>query len=124
MKREHQINFWYVIAAFFAILAIQDLLLAPSQVKEIPYSEFQKLAADDKVTDLVVGPNRITGTIKDGGEGNKGQRFSTVRVDPALADKLGKSGATFTGQPEPGLIANILGWFMPTLGFLLLWLFL
>jgi hypothetical protein len=27
IKREHHINFWYVIAAFFAILFIQDLLI-------------------------------------------------------------------------------------------------
>ena len=65
IKREHQINFAYIIAAFVAVLAIQSLLLQPTHVKEITYSEFQKLAAEGKVTDLVVGPTTITGALKD-----------------------------------------------------------
>ena len=38
IKREHHINFWYVIVAFFAILFIQDFLVRSASVKVIPYS--------------------------------------------------------------------------------------
>src|SRR6266851_5409666 len=65
MKREHQINFWYVVIAVLAILTIQDLLLQANQIEEIPYSEFQSLASDNKLGDLVVGPTRITGAYKE-----------------------------------------------------------
>ena len=62
IKREHQINFWYVIIAFVAVLLIQDFLFQPTHIKAIPYSEFQQLADQGKVTDLVIGPGQISGT--------------------------------------------------------------
>jgi FtsH Extracellular len=52
IKREHQINFWYIIAAFMAVLLIQNLLLQQTHTKTIPYSEFQQLVDQGKVTDL------------------------------------------------------------------------
>jgi cell division protease FtsH len=55
IKREHQINFWYVVAAFLAVIWIQSLFFQSPHIKTIPYSEFQQLAAAGKVTDIVVG---------------------------------------------------------------------
>ncbi len=123
IKREHQINFAYIIAAFIAVLLIQNLLLQPAHVKDIPYSEFQKLAAEGKVSDLVVGPTTITGTLKDA-KPTELRHFSTVRVEPSLADSLAKGNLTFSGEPGPGLLQSVLGWLMPTLGFVFLWMFL
>lgn len=131
IKREHQINFWYIIAAFVAVLLIQSLLFQPTHVKEIPYSEFQKLADEGKVGDLVVGPTTITGTLKDTKTAEpqdvkpaEPQHFSTNRVEPALAETLAKDKLTFSGEAGPGLLQTILGWLMPTIGFVLLWMFL
>jgi cell division protease FtsH len=136
IKREHQINFWYIIAAFVAVLLIQDLLYQPSHVKTIPYSEFEQLVDQGKVTDLVVGPDQITGTYKAAeGQANaplgqattpeaQPQHFVTRRVPQDLAETLAKKGLTFSGQPGPGLLQTALGWLMPALGFVLLWIFL
>ncbi len=44
IKREHQINLFYILRALLGVLAIQSWLYQPTHVKEIPYSEFQKLA--------------------------------------------------------------------------------
>jgi cell division protease FtsH len=123
MKREHQINLFYVLGALLAVLMLQMWLYQPTHVKEIAYSEFQSLADQGKVTDLVVGPTTISGSLKDAGE-NEPQHFITNRVDPALAAKLSKENITFSGEAGPGIIATILGWLMPTVGFLLLWMFL
>lgn len=123
IKREHQINFWYIVAAVLAVLIIQGLLYQPIHVKEIPYSEFQKLAEQGKIADLVVGPKKITGTIKDA-KPDEPQHFSTIRVDPSLAETLVKDNVTFSGEPEPGLLITLLGWLMPSLGFVLLWMLL
>lgn len=122
MKREHQINLLYIVAAFVGVLLIQSLLVQPNHIKTIPYSEYQKLIQDKKVTDLVVGPTQITGTYKKP-EGTV-EHFSTDRVDPTLADGLAKTGVSFSGQPGPGLLQAVLGWAMPVIGFLLLWMFL
>src|SRR5262245_54702341 len=119
-KREHHINFWYVIVAFFAILLIQDFLIHATSVKVIPYSEFQALLHDRKITDVVVGATTITGKFRDP-ENAAVPSFSVVRVDGALAKELTEAGVTFSGEPGPGLFGTILGWFMPAVGFFLLW---
>lgn len=142
IKREHQINFLYVIAAFVAILLIQNFLFQPTHIKTVPYSEFQQLIDQGKVTDLVVGPNQITGTYKEpeakpapsGSDATAGgsetaalgqpQHFVTQRVPQDLADTLSKKNLSFSGQPGPGLLSTVLGWLMPTLGFVLIWMFL
>ena len=123
IKREHKINFIYILAAFLALMLIQDFLYQPAHTKTIPYSEFQKLADQGKVADLVVGQTTISGTFKDAKPGEP-PHFSTVRVDPLLAETLGKGDLTFSGEPGPGLIQTVLGWLMPTLGFFLIWMFL
>lgn len=151
IKREHQINFWYIIAAFLAVLLIQDLFYQPTHLKTIPYSEFEQLVDQGKVTDVVVGPTTITGTYKAAGgqvtapggqtakvpegevsppEGQTAalqgqpQHFVTVLVPPELADKLIKAKLPFSGEPPPGLLQTALGWLLPSVGFVLLWMFL
>ena len=121
IKREHHINFWYVIGAFVAIVFLQDMFIRSVAVKDIPYSEFQSLLRQQKLTDIVVGPSSIAGKFKDPGEGGQ-TRFSTVRVDPAMAAQLTEAGVTFGGQPGPGWIGTLLGWFMPAVGFFVLWM--
>ncbi len=123
IKREHQINFWYVIIAFVAVLLIQDFLFQPTHIKAIPYSEFQQLADQGKVTDLVIGPGQISGTYKAPVD-KAVPHFVTNRVDPGLAQTLAKGNLTFSGEAAPGFLQTVLGWLIPTLGFVLLWMFL
>src|SRR5690242_19212664 len=103
IKREHHINFWYIIAALLGVLGIQSLLSQPTHVKTIPYSEFQQLVDQNKVTDLVVGTTQITGTFKEP-EDKSVPHFTTDRVDPGLAETLAKAKLTFSGAPGPGLL--------------------
>ncbi len=136
MKREHQINFWYIVAAAVAVMLVQDLLYRPTHIKTIPYSEFEQLAEQGKVTDIVVGQTTITGTYKapevqsnlPAGQAAtppaEPQHFQTYRVPQELADKLAKDKLSFSGEEPPGLLATALGWLLPSLGFLLLWMFL
>lgn len=123
IEKKHYINFLYILAAVMGVLMMRDALIETGHRRTIPYSEFRTLVAEGKVTDLVVGPTRITGAFKDGKEGAP-QHFSTIRVDDALSDRLAAANATFSGQPEPGLFQSLLGWLLPTLGFFALWIFL
>jgi cell division protease FtsH len=123
VKREHKINFLYVIAAFISLILIQNFLYPQVHMKTIPYSEFQTLIDQGKVTDLVVGATQITGTYKEPVDGTV-QHFSTNRVEPTLAQELAKTKVQFSGEAGPGLFTTILGWLMPTLGFVLIWMFL
>ncbi|HEY4040509.1 MAG TPA: ATP-dependent zinc metalloprotease FtsH [Rhodopila sp.] len=123
LKREHHINFWYVIATVIAVMLIQDFIVQATQTKTIPYSEFQQLVDQRAVSDVVVGPNKITGTLTDA-KSNEPHHFSTFRVPPEVADKLSAAKLTFSGEPPPGLLVTVLGWLLPSLGFLLLWMFM
>ena len=124
VKREFKFDLLYFIVAIFAVMLIRDLLVGQSHVKTIPYSEFRAMVEKGDVRDLVVGPTRITGTYAKPAESAQPQHFSTVRVDPQVADELTRRNIEFSGQPEPGLFENILSWLLPTVGFILLWMFL
>ena len=123
LKREHHINLWYVVLAFLAIITIHDWLSLGGDVQTIPYSRFEELLRQGKVDDLVVASDHITGRLKDAPP-NQPNRFTTVRVDTALAEDLSKAKVTFSGQPGPGLLVTVLTWFAPTLLFLLLWMWM
>lgn len=123
IKREHQINFWYIIAAMMAVFLFQDLLGQFGHTREISYSEFQKLVAERKVTDLVVGPTEISGTFTEPAQDSV-RHFSTIRVPDDIGEKLQAAGIPFSGQPAPGLLQSFLSWLLPAIGFVVLWMFL
>ena len=90
------------------------------KVKSIPYSQFETLLQAGQVDNLVVGTSAITGTLKNAPAGQP-DKFTTDRVDPALAQDLAKSKVTFAGEPAPGWFSVALGWLAPLLFFGLLW---
>src|SRR3546814_19414618 len=106
--------------------------MGSDHLKTIPFSEFRTLVEKNAVTDVVVGPTTITGAYKTAGQkvGGKDagevkdQHFSTIRVDPAIADELQKRGIVYRGETPPGFLANLLSWILPTALFVLAWMFL
>ncbi|MFX8708363.1 hypothetical protein ABTM42_21360, partial [Acinetobacter baumannii] len=64
-----------------------------------------------------------SGTIRGAEKGSAG-RFVTDRVDPGLAGMLTQAGVRFSGQPEAGLLQQVLNWVLPSLIFIALWMFL
>lgn len=123
MKREHKINLWFIIAAFFGVLLIQSLIFQPPRVKTIPYSEFLQLVKKGGVTDVRVDANHIFGQFTSPAEKTP-RTFETYRVDPALAGTLEKADIKFTGTPGPSLLESALGWILPIFLFGMIWLFL
>jgi cell division protease FtsH len=124
IKREFKFDLVYFLLVMFAVLFIRDLWLGQEHVKTIPYSEFRGLLDKGEVIDLVVGRAKITGTYKTPIEKGAPQHFSTIRVDPQIADELTRRNISFSGEPEPGIFENFLSWLLPTFGFILLWMFI
>ncbi len=113
LKPEHHFQIWYVAAAFLALLLVQDYLGAMAgNVQTLPYSQFQAMLQGGKLDNLVVSANRIEGDVKDA-EKDKPARFSTVRVDPALAQTFGADHVTFSASPPPGWLSSAIGWILP-----------
>ncbi|MCF8706899.1 ATP-dependent zinc metalloprotease FtsH [Rhizorhapis sp. SPR117] len=127
----------YFIAIIFVVLIIQDFWAGQGHVKTIPFSEFRALVEKNAVTDVVIGPTTITGAYKgagDKGSGDKAaangaskpqeQHFTTIRVDPGIADELQKRGIVYRGETPPGFLSSLLSWILPTALFVLAWMFL
>ncbi|OYW05040.1 MAG: cell division protein FtsH, partial [Acidiphilium sp. 37-67-22] len=123
IRREHKINFWFLIAAMIGVLLIQTLIARPPDVRTIPYSTFLSLVKSGGVTDLRIDQDRITGRFTNPAPKTPAT-FETNRVDPALATTLGAAGISFAATPGPTLIERALGWILPVFLFGLIWLFL
>ncbi len=122
-KEAFGLDILYFIAAMFVVLFIRESWVGQDHTKTIPYSEFRALLEKGELTDLVIGPTRIGGAYTKPAEAGR-QHFSTVRVEPQLAEELIRRNVAFSGEPEPGLIANFISWLLPTAGLVLLWMFL
>ena len=119
-ERKQHFAAWYIFAAFLGVMFVQYLWLRYSQVETIPYSQFEQLLDENKITSVLVGSDTIQGTLKEPlPEGKK--LFYTVRVDPALADRLKAKGVTVTGAPTNTLLSTILSWVLPIFIFYLIW---
>lgn len=118
-------GFGFLLAALLLSMLLFNVLQrqGADAVKTIPYSEFQTLLAAGQVDNLTVSDGQITGTLKNAAAGQPTQ-FETDRVDPALAQDLGRAKITFSGTPAPGLLAELLGWLAPLLLFGGLWFLL
>jgi cell division protease FtsH len=123
MDRKTHINFWYIVAAIFAILLLQNYLARLALVETIPYSQFQTLLRQGAIDDLTIGRDTITGTFRNT-NGSLKTQFSTVRVDPQFAEDLAKAGVKYQGATDNNLLSTILSWVLPTLLFFGIWMFL
>jgi cell division protease FtsH len=124
MERTTKINFWFLILAIIGIVMLRDLWTEQQRTESIPYSEFKTLLADGKIAEVGIGADHVTGTYRQPVDSQKTQ-FVAARVeDPGLADTLTRQNVKFYGVPESGLLKSVLGWILPTIGFVLLWMFL
>ena len=122
-SRKQTVAIGYFVAAGIAMLLLQWVLATYNTVDTIPFSEFEQLVAQGRVTEVAVGQDAIQGKLKDKLPSGK-STFVTARVDPALAEKLEAKGVVVTGVPSGGLFQTILSWVAPALMFYLIWIFL
>jgi len=118
-----KLNFWYVVLAIFGVVLLRDVWVRQQQVEVIPYSEFETLLGEGKVAEVIVGRDYVSGTLKAPGEAPPA-RFVATRVEPDLAERLRAAGVSFSGQYDSSLLATLAGWLLPTLGFVLVWMYL
>jgi len=113
-------SIWYFLIVFLTLIMIQNYFLAP-RVETIPYSKFKQLVAEGQVTNVTIGPESITGTMK-GKEGKPDQEFITVRVDdPTLVKELDEKKIQYTGLYQSKFLNNLLSWILPLGIFFLIW---
>jgi cell division protease FtsH len=123
VERQHHLNFWYFVLAILLLLGFQATLQEPPQVERISYATFEQWLEQGRVDDLTVTENRITGRIVDPGPEDPA-RFTTTRVDPAIAAKLDEAGVDYAGGADTGIAGEVLSWVLPMLIFFGIWLYL
>jgi cell division protease FtsH len=122
MKKNDQWNLSYFAIAFIVLSLMQIFFGERQAVQPLPYSQFLQLLNEQKVSDLHVDKDQISGKLQEPINGH--DRFSTVRVDPALATELSQSGVSFTGITENTFMNSLLGWLLPFVLIMVFWNFL
>jgi cell division protease FtsH len=124
MNRKISFSIWYVILAVWAVVLVQDYIQASRQVEELPYSEFRKLLAEDRVAEVAIAAGSLRGKLADGAEGDK-KFFHATRVeDPDLVRDLERHGVRFRGVVENTFWRDLASWLLPALFFMGIWLFI
>ena len=117
--RKTNFTIWYFVIAFLIILLIQNYFVMRKTEDVISYSEFKEALRADKIKDITITPETISGER----ETEKGPRkFQTVRVeDSDLVKELEASKIKYTGKVESKWLMNILSWIIPLVFFFFIW---
>ena len=122
MERRTQFNIAYLIFALFAVLLLNQWWQTMQTVEVVPYSEFEKLLAEDKIAEVTVSDQRITGKLK---APDNGKTVAVANlVQPDLAARLSKFGVKYTRVQESTFLRDLLSWVVPALVFFGVWFLL
>lgn len=109
----------YYILIFLAIFLFNSIfvpMLRENAVKEVDYSSFMTMTENQEINKVQVEQDKILFTKKDDKQAYK----TALMNDPALIDRLHKSGADFTGEIVEAmnpLLSALLSWVLPILIF-------
>src|SRR5437016_10452822 len=122
-KKETQYHAWYWIAAIAAVMIIQAIFAAYTQVAQLPYSEYQDDLKTGKITEVRVSGNYIQGKFKEPDAQGRSD-FITTRVDPQTAKELEQYNVKFAGAIESTFLRDLLSWIVPVALFFGVWWFM
>lgn len=120
-KIRPNLNFWHIIAAFILFLLIRDAWMMQFQFKSVPYSEFQQLMKDKKISEVILSEDEISGVlVKPEGEIKS---VRAKRVDTETAKELESYGIKFSKLAENTFLKNIFSWVFPLVIIFFVWNF-
>ncbi len=105
---------WLVLIAIVGAWGFQAIMSLADPARSIPYSQFESWVEDGKITQVTVRYDSIDGELR-APAANEPRKFTTVRVDPDLADRLKQKGVTVTGMPAESWFGALTGWILPLL---------
>jgi cell division protease FtsH len=123
MERRTQFNIGYLLFALVAILVVQQWWQQAQTIEVVPYSEFEKLLAEDRIDEVMVSDQRITGKLKSPEKNGKTVAVANL-VQPDLAERLSKFGVKYTRVHESTFLRDLLSWVLPALVFFGVWFLL
>jgi cell division protease FtsH len=106
---------WYLLAFLGLFFFFSTLETRLESGQEIAYSEFRALLAKNEISEVVIGQSVITGTIKPQSKNTEPKKFSTILVEPSIADELQKHNVKFSGEAPANWFDNFVLWVLPML---------
>ncbi|NYS23687.1 ATP-dependent metallopeptidase FtsH/Yme1/Tma family protein [Rhodobacteraceae bacterium 2376] len=122
MDKQQQINIWYFVAAFLALLLFQSWMSTASVTERIPYSTFLEHLEADRIAEVTVRAEQVQGRYREAIDGNT--HFVTNIVPPDLTERLERSTAQFDGTVQDTWLTMVLSWVIPIALILAVWLFI
>jgi cell division protease FtsH len=122
MERKTRFDLAYLVFAVLAVILMQQWWTQQQQTEVVPYSEFEKLLAENRIEEVFVSDQRIVGRLKSP-EGSKTVAVANL-VQPDLAERLSKYGVRYTRIQESTWLRDLLSWVVPALVFFGVWFFL
>ncbi len=114
---------WYVLA-FVLVLSLAQLYFGVPAGRSIPYSELKAHLQAGRVDEVVISEQAIRGTLRPGDD-QEPVEFTTTRVeDPGLVEELEAHGVGYSGEVTSRWFGELLGWIIPLLFFVGIWIFL
>ncbi|TSE31712.1 ATP-dependent zinc metalloprotease FtsH [Tepidimonas taiwanensis] len=115
-------NAGYWVLAFLLVLWFQNVWQTARTVEPVPYSAFEQALAEGRVAEVIVSDTTITGRLKAPDASGKTVIVAN-RVEPDLAERLGRYEVPYTRVVENTWLRDVLSWVAPTLVFFALWFF-
>lgn len=135
-SKRWNVSTWYFVVAM-ALLMAGQLLLNYTPSLTLAYSDFQTLLQQDRIKEVAIYEDRITGTadlsndrqlFPEGDRDSlktaalKNYNIVVVRVaDPNLIAELQAARVKFAGRMENRWFGTLLSWIVPTLFFVIIW---
>ncbi len=123
ISKQTRFHIGYWVAAVLGLLALQYFYVTSQKVASIPYSQFEELLRDGKVSEVGVSDHYLQGKLKEPLPDGKSE-FATTRVDPRFAADLQKYGVTYSGEVGSTVLRDLLSWIVPAALFFGVWMFL
>ena len=125
MQNTNRSKLLLIIGGIWLTIMFLNSFSSNAAMKNLPYSEFLKLAKEGKISEVAVTDNAIQGVmLTENSDSGRGERFRTVRVDSEVSEVLDQNGIEYTGKIQSNFIANIFSWVFPVLLFLGIWYFI
>ncbi len=122
-KPQPQFPLWLLALGLLAALGIS--LLATQNTggatDVIPYSQFQQLLNDGKVSKVTIAGDTIRGTLSEKLP-NGAANFTTTQVPQDLADTLAKHHVEYSAVATSSQFGTLLSWVLPPLLFVGIWM--
>lgn len=117
-RRQPDVTIWLILVAVLGTWAINWFLSQSDPVVTVPYSQFETWLGDGALSEVTIHETSIEGTLR-APQTDQPRRFTTVRIDPSLADELRGKSITVTGARSDSWIGTLLSWVLPLLLFYL-----